>query len=158
MAEFGYTNELEKRVSNILLKRAFAFLKSTDLNAVFAKVAPGKNVTVEIEGKDLFAIFQEYDSKLHANAKSETHRIYTDIQYIHEGSEIIGVAGLADITEEDTYNSEKDISFPKASHLTPLMMKSGMAAILYPEDVHAPGMAVENKPTRVKKIVFKVKL
>lgn len=158
MAVFGYSKELEKRVSNILLKKAFTFLKNTDLDAVFAEVSPGNNVKIEIEGKDLFAIFQEYDSKLHANAKSEIHRVYTDIQYIHKGTEIIGVAGLQDITVQDEYNAEKDIAFPKAEGLTHLIMKEGTAAILYPEDVHAPGMAIDNKPSRVKKIVFKVKI
>lgn len=158
MAIFGYSNDLEKRVSNILLKKAFSFLKETDLDSVFAKVSPGNNVTIEIQGKDLFAIFQEYDSKLHENAKTEIHRLYTDIQYIHQGAEIIGVAGFPDITVQDEYDADKDISFPKANPLTHLMMREGMAAILYPEDVHAPGMAIDNKPQRVKKIVFKVKI
>ena len=158
MAIFGYIQPLENQVTGELFKKAFDFLKTTDLDAVFARVTPGNNITIELDGKNLFAIFQEYDSKLHENAKTEAHQIYTDIQYLHEGSEIIGIAGLPDIVEQAEYNAEKDICFPKASHLSHLVLTKGTAAILYPEDLHAPGMAINNIPSRVKKIVFKVKL
>ncbi len=158
MAIFGYINTLENQAHDKAFKQAFHYLQTTDLDAIFARVSPGNNITVEIDGKNLFAIFQEYDSKLHENAKTEAHKIYTDIQYLHEGSEIIGIAGLPDIAAAAEYNSEKDIYFPKATHLSHLILTKGTAAILFPEDLHAPGMAINNTPSRVKKIVFKVKL
>ena len=158
MAIFGYIKSLEDQAKDKAFKQAFDFLHTTDLDAVFARVSPGNNITIEIDGKNLFAIFQEYDSKLHENAKTEAHKIYTDIQYLHEGSEIIGIAGLPDIASPADYNAEKDIYFPSATHLSHLILTKGTAALLFPEDLHAPGMAVDNNPSRVKKIVFKVKL
>lgn len=158
MALFGYLSSLEKQAKEASFQKVFDFIRTTDIQSVFDTVSPGNNVTVEIDGQSIFAIFQEYDSRLHENCKPEYHRIYTDLQYIHQGSEIIGVAGLKDITIPDNYDADKDIAFPHVSHLSHLVLTPGTGAILYPDDVHSPGMAVENKPMRVKKIVFKLKL
>src|SRR5580704_4265576 len=70
-----------------LIKKAFEYLKQTD----FSGMENGKYV---VDGDDVFAILQEYDTKNDAHAKLEAHRKYIDVQYIISGEEFIGVRPL----------------------------------------------------------------
>ncbi len=157
MAIFGSAAAIEKQACSKLYGKVFQFLKETDLAAVFAEVSVGNKKTIEIDGKNVYAIFQEYDSKLPENAKTEGHKVYADVQYIYEGAEKIGIADIKDITAQPEYNAEKDIFFCQTNKLSLVELSAGEAAILYPEDLHAPCICM-GTPSRVKKIVFKVKL
>ena len=46
----------------------------------------------ELDGDNLFALVQEYESKPKAEARMESHRLYTDLQYVISGLVIEGVA------------------------------------------------------------------
>lgn len=131
---------------------AFAFIEK----AVAENYAAGK---YEIDGKELYASVQEYDSKLAANAKFEGHRNYIDIQYVVSGEEIIKVADIEKMTLKGEYNPEKDVEFyednPKASAL---VLQAGEYAVLFPQDIHQPGVSLNETPAPVKKIVVKVKV
>jgi biofilm protein TabA len=156
MALFGTLKVLANQtVASDLLKEGIKYLETVNMEQMFAEVSPGNNKKVEIKGKQLFAIFQEYDTKPLSGLKFEGHKRYIDIQYIHSGEEVIGVAGLAQITEPDAYNDEKDIHLSKVGRYSNWLLLPNEAAIFYPEDMHAPGMAV-NSPTRVKKVVIKI--
>ena len=157
MAIFGSMEALKKQACGKLFGKVFSFLEETDLEAVFAEVTPSAKKTIEIDGKNVYAIFQEYNTKLHENAKLEGHRKYADVQFIYQGSEIIGMSDLKDIEVEPDYNEEKDIFFCKSRKLSHVILGAGEGAILYPEDLHAPCMCI-GEPKTVKKIVFKVKL
>lgn len=157
MAIFGSVATLEKQACSKKYGKVIEFLKNTDLAAIFAEVSVGNKKTVEIDGKEVYAIFQEYDTKLHENAKLEGHRVYADVQYIYEGAEIIGMCDIADLKGDAEYNAEKDIFFCQSAKLSHVILGAGEAAILTPEDLHAPCMCI-GEPKRVKKIVFKVKL
>lgn len=157
MAIFGTIATLEKQACKKKYGKVFEFLKNHDLAAEFAGMNPGDKKTVEIVGKDVKAIFQVYKTKVHALAKLEGHRKYTDVQYIFEGQEIIGCSDLANIIEDPEYNEEKDIYFTHATkQLSHVLLSAGEAAILTPEDLHAPCMMVGEQKV-AKKIVFKVK-
>ncbi len=158
MAIFGSAATAEKQACGKRYGKVFEFLKSTDLAKIFAEVSVGNKKTVEIDGKNVYAIFQEYDTKLHENAKLEGHRAYADVQYIYEGSEIIGYCDLKDIKAEPDYNAEKDIFFCQSTKLSHVVLSAGELAILEPDDLHAPCMCIDNEQKRVKKIVFKVRL
>lgn len=157
MAIFGKAATIEKQACGKTFGKVFEFLKNTDLAAVFAEVTKENKKTIEIDGKNVFAIFQEYDTKLHENAKLEGHQQYADVQYIFEGEEIIGMCDIADVDGDYEYNAEKDIFFCKSKKLSHVILGAGEAAILMPEDLHAPCMCI-GEPKRAKKIVFKVKL
>ncbi len=128
--------------------KAFAFISKTD----FSKLDDGK---YEIENDDIFAIVQEYNTKDKKEAKLEAHRKYIDIQYIHSGVELIGVAALnnqipiTDDTEKDLAFYEGDASFIK--------LEAGMFAIFFPDDLHMPGIKL-TQSTKVKKVVIKVRV
>lgn len=157
MAIFGTVATLEKQACKKKYGKVFEFIKNHDLAAEFAGMNPGDKKTVEIDGKDVKAIFQVYKTKIHSLARLEGHRKYTDVQYIYEGQEIIGCSDLANVSENPEYNEEKDIYFTTAQkQLSHVVLSAGEAAILTPEDLHAPCMMI-GEPKVAKKIVFKVK-
>jgi biofilm protein TabA len=158
MALFGTLDVLAAQAPNHeLLKEGIHFLQTVNMAEYFSQVTPGNNKKVEIKGKQLFAIFQAYDSKPLSDLKFEGHKKYIDIQFIFSGEEFIGVTGLGAITEPDAYNEEKDIHLSKVGRYSNWLMLPNEAAILFPEDMHAPGMAVD-QPVAVQKVVVKIAL
>lgn len=135
---------------NPKFKKAFEFIKK----AVEENVEVGK---YEIEGKDIYASVQNYDSKLKENSSFEGHNNYIDIQYIIDGREIMGVMEIAHAEVRDEYNPDKDVTFYKDSETASCCVAGkGDFCIFYPHDIHRPGMAFNNIPSNVRKIVVKV--
>jgi biofilm protein TabA len=115
---------------------------------------------IEIDGSRIYALIQAYNSKPEtSNPRFEAHQRYLDIQYVISGKEFIGWAPLEQLVPEDPYNPDKDVVkgcvFQDA--ITLVRVSAGQAAILFPEDAHAPGLA-DGDPAPVKKIVIKVAL
>ena len=130
---------------------AFDFIRE----AITEELAVGK---YEIDGKNLYASVQEYDSKAPENAKNEGHRNYIDIQVVVSGTEVIEVEEIGDAICATPYNDEKDVEFYQpAPDACRLVLCAGDFAILYPHDIHRPGMAYEESEA-VKKIVVKVRV
>ena len=67
-----------------LFPRAFAYLRSFDL-----ATADGKH---ELQGQDLVAIVQRYQTAPSADKSWEAHRVYGDIQVVYQGLESCGHA------------------------------------------------------------------
>ncbi|HEY6012064.1 MAG TPA: YhcH/YjgK/YiaL family protein [Nitrospirota bacterium] len=113
--------------------------------------------TEEIEGSRVFAIVQRYDTVTPDAPKFEFHRSYVDVQFIASGEEIIGWAPVERMNITEPYDADRDICFGAvpAGAWAPVLLRSGQAAILYPEDAHAPRLAV-GSPSPVMKIVVKV--
>lgn len=131
------------------LKKGFDFLKNTNLlNAEIGKH--------EIDGKNVFALVSEYESKAHQDCRLEAHRTYADIQYIVSGKEAIGFAPLNNQTVTAEYNAEKDIIF-FSGETEQLTVEAGMFAVFFPQDAHRPCMQIDG-PEKVKKVVVKVKM
>lgn len=131
------------------LKKGFDFLKNTDLS----KIEIGR---YEIDGKNVFALVSEYESKAHQDCRLEAHQTYADIQYIVSGREAIGFVTLSGQTVTSEYNPDKDIVF-FSGETTPLTLDAGMFAVFFPQDVHRPCMQISG-PEKVKKVVVKVKI
>ncbi len=132
-------------------KRAFRFLKETD----FTGVRPGR---IEIDGEDIFAEVQEYETKPEADCRFESHRKYFDIQYMAEGEEYFGYIPLKELEKDTGYDEERDLEF----YLPPrtygrVHLKKGDFAVVSPEDGHQP-RCIGEAPCQVKKIVVKVKV
>src|SRR2546430_2204650 len=87
-----------------LFPRAFQYLAQTD----FASLSPGRH---PIDGDNLIAIFQSYDTKPAQEAKWEAHRSYADIQYIINGRERVGIAPLHEMFPLTAYDAAKDVAF-----------------------------------------------
>lgn len=131
------------------LKKGFEFLKNTDLSTLEV----GR---YEIEGKNIFVLVSEYDSKEHQDCPLEAHLNYADIQYIVSGREAIGFASLNNQKVTIPYNPERDIVF-FSGETSPLILEAGMFAVFFPQDVHRPCMQI-NGPEKVKKVVIKLRV
>ena len=130
-------------------QEAFDFIK----RAIAENLEAGK---YEIDGSDVYASVSEYDTKT-GETVYEAHKDYVDIQYIISGHENIYWKNIKDCTVTTDYNAEKDCALLTAENPVILDMKKGNFAILFPDDVHAPGRAT-GEVSHVKKIVVKVKV
>jgi YhcH/YjgK/YiaL family protein len=113
---------------------------------------------IDIEGDDVFALVQSYDTVPAGEKRYESHRDYADIQFIATGTEIIHFSPVACLEPVTEYDPAKDFllySDPSAS--TPLHMPAGAFSIFYPQDGHKPGCAI-GEPGSIKKVVIKVRL
>jgi biofilm protein TabA len=133
------------------LDKAIDFLKNCP--------ADQPNGTVEIDGEDVFAIVQSYETKQQKEApRFESHRKYIDVQYLLSGRELMGWAPLESVTVTEPYDDDKDILFgtAPANQSAFISFTAGQAIILLPTDAHAPGLT-KGAPRPVKKIVVKVR-
>jgi len=113
--------------------------------------------TIEIDGRQVFAIVQRYETLTTDVPKFEFHRKYIDVQYLVTGEEILGWAPADGMRITEPYNAEKDICFGvvDSGTMSSIHLKTGQLAVLYPEDGHAPRLAA-GVSSPVMKIVIKV--
>ena len=99
---------------------------------------------------------QEYTTKARRDAKYEAHKKFIDIQMLLSGKELIAVTPIDKMEISVEYNNEKDVMFFQHNdECTDYLLEGGDFLILYPEDVHMPGVCV-NEKSPVRKIVVKV--
>ena len=110
--------------------------------------------THEIDGQKIFANVQSGMTKEPSITPWEAHRIYTDIQFIIKGEEIMGWANIENFTQTSNYDEEKDVIFgtAKGSYVT---VPEDYFVIFTPEDAHKPMLKV-NDEKLVKKVIVKV--
>ena len=130
-------------------KKAFEFLKNTDLNSI-------EDGSYEIDGKEIYANIQSLKTKPIEEKKWEVHRKYNDIQYIIKGKEKMGYGILEDFNEIIIpYDKEKDVEFLNGKEFNFVDVKEGDFVIFYPNDLHAPMLAY-NQPENIKKVIVKI--
>ena len=129
------------------VRQALEYLRTTNL----AAVPLGRH---EIDGDRLFALVQEYETRLPADCVWEAHQRYVDVQYVVRGAERMGHASIADLVPRVAYDADKDVALfePGTRFVT---VTAGMYAIFGPNDVHSPCNAVD-APQPVRKVVIKV--
>ena len=109
----------------------------------------------ELEGGAYVSV-QEYTTKARSEAKYEAHKKFIDIQMILSGRELIAVTPIEKMEIKDEYNETKDVMFFQHNdECTDYVLEAGDFLILYPQDVHMPGVCV-NEKSSVRKIVVKV--
>jgi len=131
------------------LRKGFEYLLNTD----FSNMEVGK---YEIEGNQLYALVQNYQTRSMEEGRWEAHKNYIDIQYVFDGNEKMGYAVLDDMEEIQAYNPEKDIYFFKGNGDFVSVSKN-MFAVFFPQDVHMPCMTKDTQQN-VRKVVVKVKI
>ncbi len=133
-------------------EKAFAFIKK----AIAENLAVGK---YELDGKNLFASVQEYNTKEEQAARFEGHEKYIDIQYIVSGAEYVEVTDIAKAQPITEYNEEKDVQFYQAKEqVWKGVWTANDYGIFFPHDIHRPGMRVDGISTPAKKILVKIKM
>lgn len=128
-------------------KAAFDFLRRPDVEAT----PVGRH---ELDGTQIFALTQEYETKPIHEGKLEAHKKYIDIQFIVSGEEFIGYAPLKNQAPAKPFDADKDIGFYDGEAWFTLLRK-GMFAVFFPQEAHLPGRYTD-KPSHVKKIVLKI--
>jgi len=128
---------------------AFEYLQKTD----FSQVENGK---YELDGENVFAIVNRYETHFAEELKWEAHRKYIDIQFVSKGFEQIGIEDINEVPPLTEYDEENDVRFfiGGGNHF-PLIEKT--FAIIFPHEVHKPGIAITKK-SEVLKVVIKVKV
>ena len=103
---------------------------------------------------------ETYTTKTISEGKFETHNNYIDIQLLLNGKERIFMDSRAGLTENNTYNSEKDITFysDDIGNSDYVTLDGTNFVMIYPHEAHAPQIAFNNLPQKVKKAVFKIKV
>lgn len=129
-----------------LLRRALQHLAETDWHAL----PPGRH---DVDGSRLFAIVSDYDTKPADDVPWEAHRRYIDVQYVLSGVERIGHAPLSRL-DAGAYDDGRDL-LPASGPGEFVTLDAGAFAILFPQDAHRPGVAVD-APQPVRKVVLKV--
>ena len=140
---FSKENTLNKNI-----KTGLKYLENTDL----LNTEDGKYI---IDSENIYANIQSGMTKDSKTTPWEAHRVYTDIQYIIKGAEIMGWDNLENFEETDSYNEEKDVVFgnAKGNYFT---VPEGYFVIFTPQDAHKPMLQI-NQPEYVKKVIVKVK-
>lgn len=133
------------------IDNAIKYLKELNLESLEVGKYPVNN--------DFYYSIQEYDSKLIENCKLESHQVYADIQIVIKGEEAIDITPVAGLENITAYNPEKDVAFWKNSDVMErIELRNGSYAVFLPRTAHKPGIAIDNKPVKVKKCVGKVRL
>ena len=149
----GVSKDEQKGYSAALMK-ALAFLRAQD----FRNMPEGRH---EIDGDKIFALLSRYTTRPQAECAPEAHRKFVGVQYGAVGEEFLGWCPMSPgLVEMEPYDEARDIIFYRA--LIPessILLKAGSYAVLYPEDVHRPGVSVlDEYPADVTKVVVKIDL
>jgi biofilm protein TabA len=131
------------------LSRGLALLSTED----FLGTPPGK---YEVDGAQLFYLVQSYATKPKEQGAWESHRSYIDIQYVVDGAELMLWAPTARLSVTQQYDPVKDV-IRYAGQGDCILARAGTFLVLWPEDGHMPGIAVD-APAPVRKVVVKIRL
>ena len=130
------------------LARAIEFLQRADL----AALPEGRH---DIDGDAVYALVQRYTSKIPEEGRWEAHQRYADLQIVVEGEERMGYGQIGRFAR-GTYDPAKDIEFLTGEGDF-VRLTAGEFIVLWPGEVHMPGMAV-GAPAAVRKIVMKIRM
>ena len=106
--------------------------------------------------EDVFVNVMSLQTKTDETAPMEAHDVYVDFQYMAKGEEKILYAPKKDLVITEEYNAVKDRAFYSFEKADPVVYKDGEGVVLYPEEAHLPGLAV-NESRLVTKAVMKIR-
>lgn len=132
------------------LDAGLAWLRGADL----AALPDGRH---EIEGGDVFANVFGYTTASMDAKPYEAHEAFLDIQVVIAGEESLYWAPLCSLEEVDAYVPAKDVSFHEGMDGTPVTLRPGVFAVLFPQDAHKPGCHL-HAAAPVRKVVVKVRI
>lgn len=134
---------------------AFAFLREM----IVKTPTPGRYVCPDDAGV-IVNVF-EYDTKpMGDDVQMEAHRDYIDVQVVLIGEENMYVPAVKDLAVTVPYDAEKDIEFfkmPDPAYAVKTTVQNGYFAVFFANELHAPGISMIDRPTRVRKFVVKVR-
>lgn len=144
----GLQNAAQYHILGARFAKGLRWLAENDVAAMAAE-------RYDIDGDDVYVMVQEYDSKPKEDGFWEAHRQYADIQLVVAGAEHMGYAATPTLTASE-YDESRDF-LPLSGEGMFIEMQTGTFMVLWPQDAHMPGMAID-EPAPVKKAVVKVRL
>ena len=132
-------------------RKAYAWLRENDA----VKMEPG---TYPIDGDDIYAMIQVFETQPEERMKFESHEKCFDIQYVTSGVEKYGVCAAGGLKEKERY-PERDLIFYENPELAGwLVLKAGELVVFAPEDAHCPQCMAGEQPSEVRKVVVKIRV
>jgi biofilm protein TabA len=132
------------------LQKAFGFIEDFEKN-------PLPEGRYKIDGDDVYALVQSYETMPSGQKEWESHRKYMDVQYIFKGSEIIGWAPYGALRPRGPYDESKDALKYLDGPGTELRCLPGTFVLFLPDDLHKPGCVLE-QACDIRKVVIKIKI
>jgi YhcH/YjgK/YiaL family protein len=131
------------------IRAALEYLATADLG----RLEPGRH---DVQGDEAFALVSDYQTRTPAGAFWEAHRRHVDVQFVHRGVERIAYGDLA-LFQSAPYDAERDLIVATGKSDRFVEVGPGGFAILFPHDVHMPGLTGVRQEA-VRKVVVKVRL
>ncbi|KAF1297844.1 hypothetical protein BAU15_08035 [Enterococcus sp. JM4C] len=110
--------------------------------------------SIELNEK-IKANFIEYPTSDETQRVWEAHKVAADIHYIVAGEEMIDIGN--DLQAED-YHEEEDYYLLHGKKNRSIRMSKGQFLILFPDEAHKTGVQIDGVSTKIKKIVFKIRM
>jgi len=91
-------------------------------------------------------------------AQAETHKKFIDLQIVVKGREGFGYSDISNPTlvNKIEYNEETDVAFYDVCDELVYTLAEESFAIVFPDDVHRPGMRMDEE--MIEKVVLKIKV
>jgi len=112
---------------------------------------------VDLEGDDLYALVQSFETQAPEERTFESHKLYADIHYILTGHETIYYRQASLLNPKGPYDAAKDARYYHDHDDFPLFLDAGSFAVFWPQDGHKPG-CLWSAPTSTHKVVIKLRL
>ncbi|MEM7128422.1 MAG: YhcH/YjgK/YiaL family protein [Chloroflexota bacterium] len=115
----------------------------------------------QLHGDGVVLQVQAYDSFPQSAVNWEAHHNYCDIQYVVDGEERMGYGKLSDFTISVPYDDQNDVYFLEEKGQSSgqfTRVPAGSFTIFMPQDVHMPRVAIDDQPSPIKKLVYKIKI
>ncbi len=131
--------------------------------SVYNYLTAGKHLNLE-EGKheideNTYVLCNNYQSRIPENFVCENHHAYIDFQLVLKGSEIIHYGDLRKMKRTTEYDTENDYElFDSVHRHSSVVMNEMNFSVFYPGECHQPGLAVNDNPQYINKLVFKIKI
>lgn len=146
---FGHISNYNPKQYPPAIAFALDYLKNSDFDSMPAGV-------YELKGRSIFVQVLDLETKAKTDFQPEVHRHYLDVQYLHQGKEIMATAtdtGTNPIAK--TYDPERDIQFYQhVENEQTFHCIAGNFAVFFPEDCHRT--AIYDGTSKIRKVVVKI--
>ena len=122
------------------IKKALNYIQNTD----FIKLETGK---YDIDGENIYALVNEYETKDAKESFLEGHRNYIDVQFIIDGAEQIGYAAFANQIVTKKYDPKDDYLLVNEEHSMVSLKNSRQGHHILRPLRHANSYAVSDPET-----------
>ena len=108
----------------------------------------------ELEGRAIYVMVRDYETKTPDKGRWEAHRKHADVQFVVSGRERMGYSLAHAMKDLGDYNPDKD-TYHLEGKGDFVEMSEGCFAIFLPGEIHMPAMAIDDS-RMVRKVIVKV--